>query len=288
MCDKSEEKKILQDLVKEIRDTNLQITKSNETNKREREELTKQIEELKKANEHTIEKLEQVKKENQTMKITIEKLIKHPDKTGTEEEQIGENHVTKLNKEIEELKEEMQGIKKKYKYQNEDKHNLTNQPAPPPPFQSREELMTHGFQKFIENNINNRLAVPNSTYEEWYGDVHTKLRQNIPCLFEKYIFMKVKFNEKYNIVRWNSHTRSDNDKLKVTISYCSVKTYTYNEEWDHEHTEYTVLLHPNEPNKALELEPETSRDDYNGFMTDQVTEDYYSVKNELILCCKKR
>jgi len=286
VCDKSEEKKILQDLLNEIEKANLQIIKSNENNKYEREKLSKMISELKQTNENTVEELKQVKEENNAMKNVIEELMKQSTEKKTREIEERDKQLRRLGEEMEELKKNCE-FNKKHENQKDNKHNLTNQPAASSPFQSKEELMTGGFENFVENN-NNRLAIPNTSYEEWYRDISTRLRPNIPCLFEKYIFMKVKFNEKYSIVRWNSHRRDDNDKLKVTISYCSVKTCTYNEQWDHEHIKYNIILHPKESNKALELELETCKDDYNGFMTDKATEDYYSVKNELILCCKKR
>jgi len=146
--------------------------------------------------------------------------------------------------------------------------------------------MTGGYQKFIENN--NCLAIPYTSYGEWYRDIFYKQEVNTLCMYEKYLFVKFKFDKNYNEVLWNTNNNNDN-KRKVETEEERLDTFTYDDNWNHKHIKYAVLLHPKEVNKVLELNYYYDSSNYDTFLTNQqVTEDYYSHVNELILCCKKR
>jgi len=271
-----EELKHINDTVQELQEHNEKeretLTKKIEElkyiNEKERDKLLKEIEELKQINENTIGELQkakkvedfkQIKEENQTMKITIE-----------------------------EIKQEMLEFKKKYEKLKEDKHNITNQP-PIPLFQSKEELLTGGFEKFIENN--NRLTFSYSSYEEWYRDIFKKMGEDTLYLYEKYMFTKVWVN-KHGLSRnntsfhWQSNKRSDNEKLKLEMVWYGIKTYAYNENWNNEHIKYCFILHPKEINEILELDCKFIGDDYDEYYTD-ISVDFYH-EDYFILCCKKK
>jgi len=106
-------------------------------------------------------------------------------------------------------------------------------------------------------------------------------------MYEKYLFVKFKFDKNYNEVLWNTNN-NNNNKWDVETEEERLYTYTYNDNWNHEHIKYAVLLHPKEVNKVFELHINCEYRDCDIFYTEQVTEDYYSDENELILCCKKR
>ena len=258
------------DVLKEMKEAKLKIDKLNEENERnkgEREGLSREIEEFKQVNGENLKKIEKLTKEVDDLK-----------RRSKEECQVMKN-------EVEELKTEIGGLKKKYESHEENKHNITNQP-PTPAFQTKEKLLIGGFEKFIENN--NSLAVPIATYGEWYGEIFNRLQVNRVYLYEKYLFVKVRFTYFPNTINWQSFKRDDKNKLKISITNYVIKTFTYNENWDHSHVTYSIILHPKEVNRCLELDKTMIGDGYDEFQIDyKVTENHYH-DHQLILCCKKK
>ena len=267
MCDKSEEKKILQDVLKELKQANVQINKlneENEINKKGREKLNSEIEELKQANFNQFMKLTkeiaEIKEINENTVNTARKEIKELKETKEENQNLVEN----LRREVEELKQEVHEYKKKYENQIEDKHNITNQP-PPPVFRFTEDLLISGLEKFIENCNSD---IPYMSYEEWYKNIFGRLLVNKLFLYEKYLFMKVKCEKRYNKIFWYTKIESNNNsKWIINVVRETVYTFTYDDNWKDQHIKYSILLHPKEINKTLELHNTVHYTNYNRFNT---------------------
>jgi len=61
-----------------------------------------------------------------------------------------------------------------------------------------------------------------------------KLKVNTLCLYEKYLFIKVKFEEKISDgLSWFSYKKQDKNNMPVTISDKILLTFTYEDDWNH-------------------------------------------------------
>jgi len=182
---------------------------------------------------------------------------------------------------VSEMKDEIEQLKKRNVNLMIDQHNATNQPPikKEKNFYSLEKLLTEGLKVFIDNESNTLKM----SYREWYEMLCSKIELRCLKKFKNHLLTKSKCDKKLKYFYFSSCT--GNKTAEVGGDY--IDAYILDEGWSFENTKPT--LHPTDASKILEgdIDDPSNNNKCHAWRLNGITEDYYTEKNELLVCCQK-
>ena len=234
----------------------------------------------------------------------IKQLVRNTNRQNEEIKQLFEetkHHSEDLKELVAAMKNEMEQARERHANLLTDQHNATNQPPspprvpprPPPPIPPRPQslrpresnnctlkfLFTEGYKEYI---VRHRSTALKATYSTWYTMLCNKTNGNQLYKYEKNLLAKNRFINKWRRVFFELK----NGDLKAMAVSSNVVTFTLNEGWSREDMKHILILHPTDASRTLEGVA-GNRFNNNTWIIDKITEDYYSLENELVIICQK-
>lgn len=139
------------------------------------------------------------------------------------------------------------------------KTNDVEEETTPLNMMSTEDLLTDGIEKFfLKGN-------PQYSYKRWFDVMKIRLIKNNPCIFEKYLLVKVTCLNPKGIFYFTPFNKNNfsNNQTQLDI---------FNKGWRHESTTVTIL-HPNHVN-GLTMKKGDKGSNYHHWTVDYVPDNY--------------
>jgi len=174
--------------------------------------------------------------------------------------------VTELRKEVRNLNARLNKLEVLMTYQEE------KPPEPEPEVSdSPESLFKQGIRWYIgEKKRVHKLSALD--YVKWYDCIAEFMQIYKAYVYDDVLFVKAECDSPFTFC---SHSTNDafHDRLVFNI---------FEKGWTHEETKILLILHPEEPNKSLELDKSEATEGKHSWTSLEIDDDYY-VNGQLII-----